>query len=344
MGWDRTRAMLTVGLVAAMGCTSETSPDEVLVTRGDEIVGGQPESRWSGIGALVRTTPEDGYRGVFCSATVIAPRWALTAAHCIRTEDFEPFPEEVQLYLGPDARPTANGDPPTTGSLHQAGGLVAHPSYARGRDFDVGLVYLAEPAEDRAAPPLSEAPLTNWSIDVDVLHVGYGVDDAEAVTGSGSKRSVVLPLTGYEDGFFFSEPDGRGFCFGDSGGPAILEAEGDEPRIAGIASRFEGEPSCVGGVALSTRVDANLDWIESTIAAPPPGCDTYEGRCRCEAACRSDGTCDVSACEAPADEGQFDEGGCAMTRYCGPRSPMMPWFIVLLGGMLARRRKRLGGL
>jgi len=339
----RALTIVASGLLALPGCSPDAPDSERIDTAHDMIVGGQFEEGWAGVGALVRTESEAGYQGVFCSATVIAPRWALTAAHCIRTEDFEPLPEEVQLYLGLDARPTASGDAPSAGALHRVGALISHPSYARGRDFDIGLVYLSDPASDVPAFQLRTIPLTNANIDADMLHVGFGVDDAVAITGSGLKRSTTLSLLGYEEGFFFSEPDGSGFCFGDSGGPAIIDAAGDEPRIAGVASRFEGEPPCIGGFSLSTRVDAHVDWLEATMAAPAPGCDTYEGRCACEGACQSDGTCDGSACADSIGAQAEDDGGCAV----GPRLVVGErqgvWVLIALGLLLMRRRRKGGG-
>ena len=292
---------LSVAAIAA-GCSAQEPRTESAPQATAElvapIVGGEPENGWEGVGAMTSYYPGYGYAGSFCSATLIAEQWLLTAAHCLSDHNGIPVtPDTVQFYVGPDARPGTWGGYPDTGTLYPARVFFVHPDYDPQWTFnDIGLVYLDEPANGVPAYPISETPLTDEHVGTPVLYVGFGVTSGATYEGGGRKRAAESKIGGVGDTHYSSSFRGTGVCFGDSGGPGLLEIDG-EYHVIGVNSTVAGDRDdpCRGN-ANHTRVDAFATWILDHVNGPPPNCNTDAGLCSCTNACLADGTCDNDLC------------------------------------------------
>lgn len=243
--------------------------------RGAPIVGGEVDTGWSGVGALTVVLPLDGYLGSFCTATLIAPSWALTAAHCVtRREGPDLDPALLRFLVGADARP-ASADGPIDGALYALDAIRVHPEYDRATlAHDLALVHLATPASDADTYAAHTGDLTITG--QEALYVGYGATEGVSESGAGLKRSALVEVTRLSATSITSAFAGTGTCFGDSGGPVLFQF-GDVWRLVGVSSAgVYCDPAYIPNCppdpchtqSIATRVDPYADWIAEVVATP----------------------------------------------------------------------------
>lgn len=241
------------------------------------VVGGepaQPGSRPWQVGLLVAGI-NDNAQAQFCGGTLIAPKWVVTAAHCV---DGGMLPSQVAVLPG-------------THSLSDAKArrvavklLVVHPQWNKDTsDHDIALLELAVPVTPgpaitpirfatTAQEPSAGTPLTvsGWgatkqggagsvllmTVDVPVVPLGR-CNQSTSYDGAITARMV---CAGRDEG-------GKDSCQGDSGGPAVTA--GDEPTLVGVVSWGHGcaKPWKYG---VYTRVGAFADWIRKTSGVGAP--------------------------------------------------------------------------
>ncbi len=174
-----------------------------------------------------------------CSGTVIADRWVLTANHCR-------IYEGQRFCIGQQAE-----DPIAC--------LVAE-RVERNPDADMTLVYL-DASTTAAAPGLEPIPLFTDALDEDWIGVmaeaaGYGQQEDG---GYGEREFTAEPIVDLEGHELTIDGQGRrGVCFGDSGGPVMVQDADGAVGVAGTLSW--GDPDCLGKDRY-TRVDTNLGWL-----------------------------------------------------------------------------------
>ena len=208
-----------------------------------------------------------GYIYNFCSGTVIAPGWVVTAGHC--TDAFESNEDagyrNHYVVVGYDITKEAG-----VTAYVEVADWHTHPSFSMSNGTiknDIGVVELAEDITDFDPMPVNRNGIGNANIGEEYRYVGWGITSDNA-TDSTKKRTADLPLDDYDSQFMYGydKRDDQNVCSGDSGGAALeIRTEGGF-ELAGVNSfvyspNGDGTP-CAGGATGGTRVDKYLTWIE----------------------------------------------------------------------------------
>jgi hypothetical protein len=238
-----------------------------------------------------------------CTAAVIEPHTALTAAHCIVGD-----PLALRAFFG---SAVLDG-----GTLIAVTDARAHPLFNPGGN-DIAVLTLGEAAP---APPLLPASVNASLVDTSFRVVGFGLAGAK-IGGAGVKRTGNARITRITAEDFTAVPGPSLACLGDSGGPALLPSGG----IAGVVSRVDTE--CVDH-AVYTRVDEALEPLIVPYLAETAAGTAGEGEpCFYAEHCSAGFECsDDRICETPS-------GGCG----CRSSQPSSLLLAALLLVILRRR-------
>jgi hypothetical protein len=273
----RSRAMVGWGALACAavlvaGCSAA---DRVGDAR-QSVIGGESSEPGSypATGALLHGL---AYR---CTATLIAPDVAITAAHCLAEGGFGDFGFTLDADLG-----DGMGHPIEVLAHHQ------HPAFQEdgeelqeiGQRNDVGVVILAEPIEGVAVEELDlgldpagddSALITGSTLTL----CGYGRDEWAAPSTGGVKRDGVVYVDRMGDWELQTTDEDPQPCRGDSGAPLFAEGP-DGRRIAALVSRATGDSHKCDSGGIHTRVAPYADWIaEAARDRDTGGCKAGGGR------------------------------------------------------------------
>jgi len=207
----------------------------------------------------------DGYGYNFCSGTLIAEDWVLTAAHCVVAMDDNersglPY---LAVVVGYDLNTEAGVQ-----DYAQAASWTAHPSYNDSTlQNDIGIVELDTPITSIPFMPVNKDSIRNSDVGDDIRYVGWGITTDNGQDSS-KKRTADIPMYDYDSGeiYGYDPDDQQNVCSGDSGGAGLQILGGDDYELL-LVNSYVYSPNgdstpCVGGATGGIRVDDQLSWIE----------------------------------------------------------------------------------
>jgi secreted trypsin-like serine protease len=258
---SKPRGVLGAALaLAALGACSSPDPAPLLGQAQQPILRGQLDREHPQVMLLANEA------GFVCTGTLVHVQdrtgFLLTAAHCV-TEEEEGAPrlppEQFVVIAGNDFRASSN--------TFAVDAIRVHPGYDGSFAVDdVAIVQLdlGDAVPPAAIPPLS-AQEDTLVLNDPLLLVGYG--QTERVEDNSVRRHVARDIDGIDDELiFYSQQDGKGTCFGDSGGPGLVEVRGEE-RVASVTSGgVDSDERCSGGFGVGMRVSSYAAFIDGVLS------------------------------------------------------------------------------
>ncbi len=246
---------LSLFLLPLLGCGQRDAKSHDLKIRQGSLVSarGTGPERVSTIG-IIGVSSEGQYT---CSAALIASDKVVTAAHCLAPG------AQLFAFFG------TNLDTARENDFASVNGAIAHPEYyPTGRGLpahDIAVLSLSRPAPSGFQPiailPSDDSLQTQGT----VLLAGYGI--TEYGNDSGVLRATPATYAGLDSigRLQINDPEKRGACSGDSGGPLFARVNG-RYFVAGVLS---GGPIPCRGVNLYTSLAQHRDFIEESVAQLP---------------------------------------------------------------------------
>lgn len=264
-----------------LGCGSPERPGSAAATAA--IVAGADDAGDAAVvGVGLRRVRCGAPLAVHCTATLVAPRIVLTAAHCVGAPALA---DNLEVLFASDAASPA-------AVVRRVEEIQVHPDYhAEGDEADLALLILTENAP--ALPvALNTEPLDASWVGRRVRLVGFGQSHPSDAP-PGKKRSGTAAISEVGSSQFRIIPAPSLSCHGDSGGPVLGPDRSGGEVLLGVTAK--GDPGCAA-YGLNVRVDAFsrdfiLSWISRIAGAAPPPPRLDSGAPLCSAPCQKDADC-----------------------------------------------------
>lgn len=217
------------------------------------------------------------YANRVCMATLIAPQWAITAAHCTEETPIGATLANAETYALEIA-----------GKPYQIDALVVHPDYRSGpllSGTDLALLRLDSPVPERIKPirlyreqneNALVATLLGWG------HTGIGTTGRNRNDGKFRRANNAVSEANAWLRFRFDDPRDANSAalnlegipgLGDSGSPAFAETS-DGLLLMGVAlgeienADDRSRQGLYGAIEIYERISQHLGWIDSHIGSP----------------------------------------------------------------------------
>ena len=254
------------GFLFFAGCTASKNTSQISAQNTSSIINGTPvletDMLAKSTAGLLVNYRYDGIEKVWfqgCSASVLATRFILTAAHCVQGTTasdmavnftINSFTSNQQMN-----KETRVNDIFSTPKMvvRKVKNYIIHPGYSGSGDNDIALIILESDIPATAIPAtflpdqyLNVTDLTT-AFDgqkVQVTLLGFGIINEAEQTETEVMRRTTLPARFDKRFVVTDQTGGTGGCFGDSGGPAYFEVEGKTFLVGVTHGPHEGSSTC----------------------------------------------------------------------------------------------------
>jgi hypothetical protein len=250
--------LLSAVLMQCGGSTAEIGPGVTAADSQEQsITNGAPSGDSSVVGVVIVHTDSQNGRVATCSGVMLTPRLVLTAAHCLNRSAGGGAVNAVYVTTAPSIQ---------SGPYKLASAWASHPGYVSAQvgyrgAHDVAMVVLSEglnvPLRQVYRRALSFADF-NRSVRV----VGYGKTSAAA--NDGGPRREGRGSIGQVNGGYVNLTGFSTQCFGDSGGPSLIN-EGGVEKVLGVSSHVSVPGACFDN--WNALASDNLAFIDSYVNA-----------------------------------------------------------------------------
>ncbi|WP_141733381.1 S1 family peptidase [Oligoflexus tunisiensis] len=219
---------------------------------------------------LARSTAQIYFPDTDCTATLVGPTQLTTAAHC-----FEPGVTTAEMRFGIDSTKPDLVIPVAK--------WIVHPSYDNQFRYDAAVVTLQKPVPAELVPVPIAKPEELFA-GRDVIYAGYGtLSETGQVAGTLNWVSVKVESVAANNPSFDTVINGKGTCYGDSGGPGYIVDEATQclKAVGATSTASQKSPTGLCGEGDTTTDLTRLQgWIAASFAAlgaPLEGLNTKDG-------------------------------------------------------------------
>ncbi|XP_013421764.1 tryptase-2 [Lingula anatina] len=249
--------------------------------RRNRVVGGKeaPPNRWPSVGSLHTIKYGQPMSSTHdCGATIIAPQWVVTAAHCV--DSIYDDADDYQLVFGDHNQDQSSGRE----VIARVSRIIKHEQYqSDGPGFpnDIALLKLSQPVQFTRYIQPACLPTVNtvFTPSDECWILGWG--ETKGTGESNVLRELRLDITPNTNcsamwsKYPHSGPrvwpfhicvgvGGNGTCNGDSGGPLMCK-KGNQWMTVGVSSWAMRDCVTPGFPAVYSRITSYLPWIRHII-------------------------------------------------------------------------------
>ena len=257
-------------------CAADQPASSSSFTAVPQIMGGYeaPVGAYPWMTAILDASVSSLYEDQYCGGALIASNWVLTAGHCVEGKSAS----DIDVAVGVHDLATWSG----SGTRIRIKRIVRHPAYVNFYANDIALLELSSASAQQPitlfsgasmqgiAPTLltQETTLTGWGL-VDTATTWYYPEKLQQVklpviadSYCNSAYGTTLLSSQLCAGYIVA----KDACVGDSGGPMVLEVDGQWVHV-GLISYGAGCEESGGYYGVYTRSSAFVDFIKQYVPA-----------------------------------------------------------------------------